>query len=56
VREVGDEVPFELDVIDVAGDATLEKAYRAWLPVVEIDGERAFTYVVVPDALRDRLA
>jgi len=30
--------------------------YRELLPVVEIDGQRAFTYFVEPDALRARLA
>jgi hypothetical protein len=44
---------FELVPID--GDAGLESAYRTLIPVVEIDGERAFTYFVEPEALRDRL-
>jgi hypothetical protein len=53
VREVcGD--AFEL--VDVGGDPDLEARHREWLPVVEVDGERAFTYFVDPDALRDRLA
>ena len=42
--------------IDVAGDAELERRYRELLPVIEVDGERAFTYFVQPDALRARLA
>jgi glutaredoxin len=50
------EVPFELRTVDVSGDAELERQYREWLPVVEIDGRRAFTYFVQPDALRRRLA
>ena len=29
--------------------------YRESIPVVEIDGERAFTYFVRPEALRERL-
>ena len=49
------ELGFELDVVDIAGDAELEARYRTLLPVVEIDGEQAFTYFVDPDALRDRL-
>jgi glutaredoxin len=48
--------PFELEEIDISGDAELEARYREWLPVVEIDGERAFTYFVQPDALRRKLA
>ena len=43
-------------MIDVSGDDDLESRYRALLPVVEIDGERAFTYFVDADALRRRLA
>ena len=49
------ELGFELDVVDIAGDAELEARYRTLLPVVEIDGEQAFTYFVDPDALRERL-
>jgi hypothetical protein len=33
----------------------LEASYRAWLPVVEIDGERVFVYRIDEDELRDRL-
>jgi hypothetical protein len=50
------EQPFELEEVDIAGDPDLEARYREWLPVVEIDGERAFTYFVHPDALRRKLA
>jgi Glutaredoxin-like domain (DUF836) len=50
------EVEFELEQVDISGDAELERRYREWLPVVEIDGERAFTYFVTPDGLRQRLA
>jgi len=55
VREVGREVAFELDVVDIGGDPELEARYREHLPVIEIDGERAFTYFVDPEALRARL-
>ena len=41
--------------VDIGGDPELEAAYRSSIPVVEIDGERAFTYFVQPDALRQRL-
>jgi Glutaredoxin-like domain (DUF836) len=47
---------FELEEIDITGDPELEARYREWLPVVEIDGERAFTYFVHPEALRRKLA
>ncbi len=55
VREVEAELGFDLELVDVGGDPTLEARYREHLPVVEIDGERAFTYFVQPDALRARL-
>jgi hypothetical protein len=41
--------------IDITGDAPLEAEYREWLPVVEIDGERAFVYFVDPVSLERRL-
>ena len=44
------------DEVDITGDPELEARHREWLPVVEIDGERAFVYVVPPEALRRRLA
>jgi hypothetical protein len=43
--------PFELEEVDIGGDPELEARYREWLPVVEIEGERVFTYHVHPDAL-----
>ena len=51
-----EEQDFDLEEVDISGDAELEARYREWLPVVEIDGKRAFTYFVQPDALRRRLA
>ncbi|HEY7731794.1 MAG TPA: glutaredoxin family protein [Gaiellaceae bacterium] len=50
------ELAFDLELVAVDGDPVLERRYRELLPVVEIDGERAFTYVVPPAALRARLA
>jgi hypothetical protein len=47
---------FELALVDIGGDPDLEERYREHLPVVEIDGERAFTYFVDADALRSRLS
>jgi hypothetical protein len=49
------EHPFELVEVDIGGDPALEARYREWLPVVEIDGERVFTYHVHRDALVRRL-
>jgi glutaredoxin len=45
-------VPFR--EVDITGDPALEARYREWLPVVEIDGERAFVYYVDAAAFRRR--
>ena len=41
--------------VDITGVPEFEAAYREWLPVVEIDGERAFVYRIPVDALRRKL-
>jgi hypothetical protein len=46
---------FELVEVDIGGDEELEARYREWLPVVELDGERVFTYHVHREALLRRL-
>jgi glutaredoxin len=56
LHELRDELGFELDEVTIDGDADLEARYREWLPVVEIDGERACTYYVQPEPFRQRLA
>jgi hypothetical protein len=56
VRAARQETEFDVELIDIGGDNALESRYRELLPVVEIDGEQAFTYFVDPDALRARLA
>jgi len=43
------------DEVDITGDDELEARYREWLPVVEIDGRRAFVYHVHPEGLRRKL-
>ena len=55
VEAVRADLGFDLEVIDIEGDHELEARYREHLPVVEIDGERAFTYFVDEEALRARL-
>jgi glutaredoxin len=55
IEAVRSEIPFELDAIDITGVPELERAYRERIPVVEVDGEEAFTYFVHPDGLRRRL-
>lgn len=55
VREAQAGGEFDLEVVSIDGDSDLEARYRELLPVLEIDGERAFTYFVEPEALRARL-
>jgi hypothetical protein len=55
VREARAHTPFELEIVDIAGDARLEAEYRTLLPVIEIDGVRSFTYFVTVEALLDRM-
>ncbi len=55
VAEIRREIPFELEEIEIDGDPGLEARYREWLPVLEIDGERAFVYHVDPDAFRRKV-
>jgi hypothetical protein len=42
--------------VEITGDPELEARYREWLPVVEIDGERAFVYTVDRVGFLHRLA
>ena len=53
--EVRQQHDFEYEEVDIGGDPELEASYREWLPVVEIDGERAFVYYLDRDALLRRL-
>jgi glutaredoxin len=55
VRSLRDELGFELEEVDITGDAQLETRYREWLPVVEIDGRREFVYFVPEDAFRRKV-
>ena len=55
-RETLDRVGVTYDTVDITGVAELEARYREWLPVVEIDGRRAFVYFVDEAALRRKLS
>jgi glutaredoxin len=55
VTQIRQEIPFELEEIEIDGDPGLEARYREWLPVLEIDGERAFVYYVDPDVFRRKV-
>jgi hypothetical protein len=56
VRALQPELGFSLREIDITGDPSLEAAHREWLPVVEIDGRRRFTYHLQVDAFRRAVA
>ena len=55
VGELQQELGFELREIDITGDPELEAVYREWLPVVEIDGERAFVFRLEESDFRRRI-
>ena len=56
VRALREELGFELEEIAIDGDEELETRYRELIPVVEMGGERVFTYYVHDQAFRRRLA
>ena len=55
VEEAQLQEPFTLELVDIGGVDALEIAYRESLPVIEIDGVRAFTYFVSTADLLARL-
>ena len=55
-RDVLDRVGVPYESVDITGDDSLEARYREWLPVVEIDGARAFVYYVDEAALRRKVS
>jgi Glutaredoxin-like domain (DUF836) len=55
LAEVREEHDFDYEEVDIGGDPELEARYREWLPVVEIDGQRAFVYYLDRAAFVRRL-
>jgi arsenate reductase-like glutaredoxin family protein len=55
-RAVLDAVGEPYEAVDITGVDELEERYREWLPVVEIDGERAFVYFLDEAQLRRKLS
>lgn len=55
VEEVGRSVPLELFVVDIDTDEDLRRLYDWEVPVLEIDGRKAFKYRVGARDLRKRL-
>jgi hypothetical protein len=56
VRVVAGEEPFQFEEVDVDGDAMLRDRYGDQVPVLLINGRRAFKYALTAEALRRRLA
>jgi len=49
------ELGFGIEELDITGVPELERRYREWVPVIELDGERVSVYRVEPDELRHKL-
>jgi glutaredoxin len=55
VATVRRERPFELVEVDITTDPLLHNKYGERIPVLEVDGEEAFEYLVEPEELRRML-
>ncbi|MCZ6820134.1 MAG: glutaredoxin family protein [Calditrichaeota bacterium] len=53
--KVQEEIPFELQTIDITGDRELFSEYKEQIPVIFINGSKAFKYRVDESELRKRL-
>jgi glutaredoxin len=50
------EIPFEFREIDIGWSGDLYEDYKHDIPVIEIEGKRAFKHRVDPAVLRERLS
>ena len=55
LRALSTELGFELRERDITRDEALHRAYFERIPVVSLDGEELFDYVVDEQILRERL-
>jgi glutaredoxin len=55
ILAVRGEIAFEFREIDIGWSGDLYEDYKHDIPVIEVDGKRAFKYRVDPSALRQRL-
>jgi glutaredoxin len=55
VERVRAERPFALEEVDVSRDPVLHRRYGERIPVLALEGEELFHYVVDEAALRERL-
>ena len=55
LRALAAELGFAVDEIDITGVPELERRYREWIPVIEVEGERVSVYRVEEALLRHKL-
>lgn len=55
IAQARERVPFAFREVDIDSDPALFAAHRHDIPVVEVDGRRAFKHRVSSDALVERL-
>jgi hypothetical protein len=55
VREVGTDLPLEIEEIDVDGSRDLKKRYGLDVPVLAVDGEELARHRVTAERLREAL-
>ena len=55
LERVRERVPFDLELVDISGDFDLARRYGERIPVVLVDGEEAWEYVVDEHDLESRL-
>jgi glutaredoxin len=55
VERVRAERPFELEEVDISLDPVLHRRYGERIPVLAVEGEELFDYVVDEEVLRERL-
>ena len=55
VRQVAGQLPLEMEEIDVDGSADLQEKYGNEVPLLFINGRKAFKYRVTERKLKDRL-
>ena len=56
IRQVAAKIPLELEEIDVDGSVPLKERFGDQVPVLFIDGRKAFKYRVTTKQLEQRLA
>ena len=55
LERVRQRMPFALEVVDISADARLAERYGERIPVVLVDGEEAWEYVIDERDLESRL-